>query len=64
MKGMELAKAYYEKYGAGMIESVCGKADAEKIAVGLVGEGSQCFGFDDEISTDHDFGPGVLHLAQ
>ena len=32
MKGMELAKAYYEKYGAGMIESVCGKADAEKIA--------------------------------
>lgn len=58
MKGMELAKAYYEKYGAGMIESVCSKADAEKIAVGLVGEGSQCFGFDDEISTDHDFGPG------
>ena len=37
MKGMELAKAYYEKYGVGMIESVCGKADAEKIAVGLVG---------------------------
>lgn len=27
-----------------------------KTAFGLVGEGSECFGFDDEISKDHDFG--------
>lgn len=29
-----------------------------RIAVGLVGRGSQCFGFDDEVSRDHDFDTG------
>ena len=57
MKGLELARRYYEEYGTKMIEEVCPDISS-RIAVGLVGEGSQCFGYDDVISQDHDFGAG------
>ena len=57
MKGLELAEKYYEEYGRDMIAAIAPEAE-KRIAVGLVGEGSQCFGFDDEISQDHDFAPG------
>lgn len=57
MKGMELARRYYVRWGKAMLEDVLG-AEAQRAAVGLVGEGSQCFGYDDEISQDHDFAPG------
>lgn len=57
MKGMELSRRYYEEYGKKMIETKFYKYK-NNIAVGLVGEGSQCFEFDDEYSKDHDFGVG------
>lgn len=56
IKGLELCRRYYEESGKKMI---AGKfPDYEnRIAVGLVGKGSDCFGFDDAQSRDHDFGP-------
>ena len=56
LTGMELCRRYYEEYGRPMI---AGKFHAyeSRIAVGLVGKGSDCFGFDDVLSQDHDFGP-------
>lgn len=54
---MEKSRALYEKSGKVMIEKSFPQY-ANRIAVGLVGEGSDCFGFDDEISADHDYAPG------
>lgn len=54
---LELCEAYYNAYGAAMIEEKFPEYK-DKIAVGLCGEGSECFGFEDEISLDHDCGPG------
>ena len=56
MKGLELAEKYYETYGKAMINERFADI-ADQIAVGLVGQGSECLGFDDEISMDHDYGP-------
>lgn len=57
MKGLELSRSFYLACGKEMIETQFSEY-ADRIAVGLVGEGSECLGFDDEISTDHDFEPG------
>ncbi len=57
MNGMQLAEDFYEKYGKAMIHEKFPEYES-RIAVGKVGEGSECFGFDDEISRDHDFKPG------
>ncbi|MFI3172402.1 MAG: DUF4125 family protein [Eubacteriales bacterium] len=55
--GLALCEDFYKEYGVPMIRQQFPEYEGV-IAVGLVGEGSDCFGFDDEISRDHDFGPG------
>ncbi len=56
MKGLNLAESYYRKYGAKMIKEKFPQYQ-HRIAAGLVGDGSEHYGFDDEISRDHDWGP-------
>ncbi len=57
MQGIEIARAYYVQHGKAMLEEQFADV-TDRIAVGLVGEGSECLGFDDEVSRDHDFDPG------
>ena len=59
MNGIELSREYYERFGREML-----KRDFPQlvplIAVGICGSGSDCFGYDDEISRDHDYEPGFM----
>ena len=54
---LEKSREFYERYGKPMLHKLFPKYES-RIAVGMVGEGSDCFGFDDEISTDHDYAVG------
>ena len=54
---LDRCEAFYEKYGVPMIHEKYPEYEG-RIAVGMVGDGSDCFGFDDDISADHDYGIG------
>ena len=58
IKGLELSKRYF--YDIVLPEFEKSLKDILPLcAFGLVGEGSECYGYDDELSKDHDFGPSV-----
>ena len=59
MKGLELCRGYFESVCRARIEQRFPDKFG-RMAFGLVGEGSECYGFDDEISRDHDFGPRFM----
>ncbi len=57
MRGIDIARAYYEAFGLPMLKEQFPDL-LPYIACGLTGSGSECYGFDDDVSTDHDFEPG------
>lgn len=54
MNGLELARAFYIACRPALMAAI--PDIMAQAAVGLVGEGSECFGCDDATSQDHDFG--------
>lgn len=55
MQGLALSRAFYAACRPVLWAAI--PDIMERAAVGLVGEGSECFGCDDATSRDHDFGP-------
>ena len=55
-KGLEIAEAYFFDVCYPMLKRELPEY-LPRMAAGLVGEGSECYGYDDMISRDHDFGP-------
>lgn len=54
-KALDRCRAFYEQYGKPMLAQF--PELQGHFAAGLVGEGSECFGYDDSISADHDYFP-------
>ena len=57
MNGLELARAFFEECGMPMLKEQFSDL-MPFLAAGLFGNGSECFGYDDDVSRDHDFEPG------
>lgn len=55
MKGLELSRLYYSEIFLPECRKRFPSAEGH-FAAGLVGEGSECFGYDDDLSQDHSFG--------
>jgi hypothetical protein len=56
MNGLQLSQRYYNECGKDLFEHRF-QSLMDRIAVGLAGPGSECLGFDDQYSRDHDWGP-------
>ena len=57
IRGLELSERFFGEYGLPMLQEQFPQY-MDVIAAGVAGEGSDCFGFDDAISRDHDFEAG------
>ena len=59
MNGLELSEKFYKEHGEKLLKEHYSHL-LPLISTGLMGEGSECLGFDDAISTDHDFEAGFI----
>jgi len=59
MNGLEISRAYFAQFGLPMLREQFPEL-LPQLAAGLCGSGSECFGYDDEVSRDHDFEPGFI----
>ena len=57
MRVLDICRRFYEELGREAIAAAFPER-VERIAVGLVGAGSECFGYEDEQSRDHDMYAG------
>lgn len=55
MKGMDLSREYFQSIVLPRLERDWPEL-LPRLAAGLAGNGSDCFGYDDELSRDHDWG--------
>ena len=55
MKGMELSERFHREWGETMIHQLF-SGYSDRLAAVLAGEGGVCFGYDDEVFRDHDWG--------
>ena len=60
MKGIELSYEFFKSVRE-ELETLFPKF-RDRVAVGVFGSGSECFGFDDELSKDHDLSSGFTML--
>ena len=56
MRGLEISESFYHAYGEALLRERFPDLYG-KISTGLLGAGSECLGYDDLISEDHDFTP-------
>ena len=59
MKGLELSRRFWEELLRPALEEKCPEL-LPRLAAGLCGAGSDCLGYDDEISQDHAFAAGCM----
>src|SRR4051812_48346430 len=59
VNGLQLSRDFYDEIGAPRLQEWFPDY-LNQMAVGLCGRGSQCLGYDDDVSHDHGWGPQFI----